>query len=79
VRAIQRTQFRAKNVKNDLNPTDLVKRNFCCETEGVVNLIVGCPGRSLPLIFCIHVRSGPIYWGGYLPCKKDYKVMVFYM
>jgi hypothetical protein len=28
------------------------------------------PGRSLPLIFCIHVRSGPIYWGGYLPCKK---------
>jgi hypothetical protein len=23
--------------------------------------------------------SGPIYWGGYLPCKKDYKVMVFYM
>jgi hypothetical protein len=37
------------------------------------------PGRSLPLIFCIHVRSGPIYWGDYLPCKKDYKVMVFYM
>jgi hypothetical protein len=35
------------------------------------------PGRSLPLIFCIHVRSGPIYWGGYLPCKKYYKVMVF--
>ena len=34
----------------------------------------------LPLIFCIHVRSGPIYWGGgYLPCKRDYKVMVFYM
>ena len=20
-------------------------------------------GSSLPLIFCIHVRSGPIYWG----------------
>ena len=37
------------------------------------------PGRSLPLIFCIHVRSGPIYWGGYLPCKKYNKVMVFYM
>jgi hypothetical protein len=35
VRAIQRTQFRAKNVKNDLNPTDLVKRNFCFETVGV--------------------------------------------
>ena len=40
------------------------------------------PGRSLPLIFCIHVRSGPIYWGGgiylakniirwwYFTCKK---------
>jgi hypothetical protein len=40
---------------------------------------VGNPGRSLPLIFCIHVRSGPIHWGGYLPCKKDYKVMVFYV
>ena len=36
-------------------------------------------GSSLPLIFCIHVRSEPIYWGGYLPCKKDYKMMVFYM
>jgi hypothetical protein len=35
VRAIQRTQFRAKNAKNDLNPTDLVKHNFCFETEGV--------------------------------------------
>ena len=36
-------------------------------------------GGSPPLIFCIHVHLGPIYWGGYLPCKKDYKVMVFYM
>jgi hypothetical protein len=36
VRAIQRTQFRAKNVKNDLNPRDLVKCNFCFETEGVI-------------------------------------------
>ena len=36
-------------------------------------------GSSLPLIFCIHVRSEPIFLGGYLSCKKDYKVMVFYM
>jgi hypothetical protein len=36
-------------------------------------------GSSLPLIFCIHVRLEPIYWGDYLPCKKNYKVMVFYM
>jgi hypothetical protein len=28
VRAIQRMQFCAKNAKIDLNPTDLVKRNF---------------------------------------------------
>ena len=35
MRAIQRMQFRAENAKNDLNPTDLVKRNFCSETEGV--------------------------------------------
>jgi hypothetical protein len=44
-----------------------------------VGIKILIPGRSLPLIFCIHVRSGPIYWGGYLPCKKYYKVMVFYM
>ena len=37
-------------------------------------------GGALPLTFCIHLRLGPIYWGeGYLPCKKDYKAMVFYM
>jgi hypothetical protein len=36
VRAIQCTQFRAKNAKNDLTPIDLVKQNFCFETEGVV-------------------------------------------
>jgi hypothetical protein len=35
VRAIQCTQFCAKNAKNDLDPTYLVKRNFCFETEGV--------------------------------------------
>jgi hypothetical protein len=35
MRAIQRTQFCAKNAKNDLNPADLVKRNFCFQTEGV--------------------------------------------
>jgi hypothetical protein len=27
-------------------------------------------GRSLPLIFCIHVRSGPIYWGVIYLAKK---------
>ena len=27
-------------------------------------------GAVLPLIFCIHVRSWPIYWGGYSPWKK---------
>jgi hypothetical protein len=28
------------------------------------------PGRSLPLIFCIHVRLGPIYWGVIYLAKK---------
>jgi hypothetical protein len=27
-------------------------------------------GRSLPLIFSIHVRSGPIYWGGLFILQK---------
>jgi hypothetical protein len=27
-------------------------------------------GRSLPLIFCIHVHSGPIYWGVIYLAKK---------
>ena len=35
VRAMQHTQFHAKNVKNDLKPTDFLKRNFQFETEGV--------------------------------------------
>ena len=45
----------------------------------VCPLSCGSSGDPFPLIFCIHVRSGPIYWGVYLPCIKDYKVMVFYM
>jgi hypothetical protein len=28
-------------------------------------------GSSLPLIFCIHVRSGPIYWGGGIYLAKN--------
>jgi hypothetical protein len=35
VRAMQRTQFRAKSAKNDLKPADFLKRNFYFETEGV--------------------------------------------
>ena len=40
---------------------------------------LGGEGGSLPLIFCVHVRSGSIYWGGIYLAGKDYKVMVFYM
>jgi hypothetical protein len=36
VKAMQRTQFRAKSAKNDLKPTDFVQRNFYFETEGVL-------------------------------------------
>lgn len=32
---MQRTQFCAKSAKNDLKPTDFLKRNFYFETEGV--------------------------------------------
>ena len=35
VRALQRTQFRAKSAKNDLKPTDFLRLNFYFETEGV--------------------------------------------
>jgi hypothetical protein len=44
----------------------------------VLYFVYHVSGRSLPLMFCIHVSSGPIYWGGHLPCRKYYKVMVFY-
>ena len=36
VRAMQRTQFCAKNAKNDLKPTCFLKRDFYFETEGVL-------------------------------------------
>jgi hypothetical protein len=70
------------------------------ETDALWNLTtitISCvrtlPGRSLPLIFCIHVRSGPIYWGGLFTSQKRNQgdgilhvksmnilyVMVFYM
>ena len=29
-------------------------------------------GSSLPLIFCIHVSSGPIYWGGVIYLAKKF-------
>jgi hypothetical protein len=34
---MQRTQFRAKRAKNDLKPTEFLKRNFSFETKGVYN------------------------------------------
>jgi hypothetical protein len=36
VRAMQRTQFRAKSAKCALKPTNFLKRNFYFETEGVL-------------------------------------------
>jgi hypothetical protein len=38
VRTMQCTQFHAKSAKNDLKPTDFLKRNFCFETEQALNL-----------------------------------------
>ena len=66
-------------LKNDINSDlDFLGATFCIKKLYRIqsNLF---SGGALPLIFCIHVRLGPIYWGGYLPCKKSYKVMVFYM
>jgi hypothetical protein len=54
VRAIQRTHFNAKNAKNHLNPTDLVKRNFCFETEGVYV----CKSEGVPEV---DVRATDIF------------------
>jgi hypothetical protein len=37
------------------------------------------PGEITPS-YILHTRAfGTYLLGGYLPCKKDYKVMVFYM
>jgi hypothetical protein len=38
VRTMQCTQFHAKSAKNDLRTTNFLKRNFCFETDGVLNL-----------------------------------------
>ena len=32
-------------------------------TNEQIMVVVRISGGSLLLIFCIHVRSGPIYWG----------------
>jgi hypothetical protein len=40
LRAMQRTQFCAKNAQNDLKPTDFLKRNVCFEMEGVHAIVI---------------------------------------
>ena len=54
-----RTQFCAKNTKNDLKPTEFVKHNFYLEMEGV------CPIIS---IISIQIK---FY---FLPCINTYHV-----
>ena len=39
VRAMQRTQFHAKSVKNDLKPMDFLKRNFYFKTDGIYSIL----------------------------------------
>ena len=36
MRAMQRMQFHAKSAKNDLKPTNFLKRYFYFETKGVI-------------------------------------------
>ena len=51
---------------------------ICCDASADQVQVSALSGGSLPLIFCIHVRPGPIYWGVFT-LQKNYKVMVFYM
>ena len=44
----------------------------------ILDLIDNLGGCALSYI--LHTRAfGTYLWGSYLPCTKDYKVMVFYM
>ena len=50
---MQCMQFRAWSAKNELKPTDFLKRNFYFETEGVHISLSGSPGHppELPPTF----------------------------
>jgi hypothetical protein len=62
----------------DMHPSGHWKTNLREENESwILCDEIICSGGAFPLIFCIHVRLGPIYWGGYLPCRKDYQVWYF--
>ena len=41
-----------------------------CRQERGIAWKAAASGSSLPLIFCIHVRYGPIYWGIIYLAKK---------
>jgi hypothetical protein len=36
-----------------------------------------CLGGALPLIFCIHMHSGPIYWGAIYLVEKIIRYGIF--
>jgi hypothetical protein len=40
-------------------------------------LMIYARGGALPLIFCIHVHSGPIYWGAIYLAKKIIRYGIF--
>ena len=73
MRAMQHTKFRAKNAKNDLKPTDFLKRNFYFETEGVfarldknvgLTLVLVTLHRNIQLVLSKTIRIGGIHGRG---------------
>ena len=55
----------------DVHPSGHWKTNLREENESwILCDEIICSGGALPLIFCIHVRSGPIYWGGIYLAEK---------
>jgi hypothetical protein len=59
-----------KNIRNNTWTSSLiVNSRSLFGSAQVVSSFIGTSGSSL-LIFCIHVHSGPIYWGVIYHAKK---------
>jgi hypothetical protein len=70
---LQHVQKTQRNTQSNTRNTQTVAHRRMHMEYGVNCLQKICmygSGRSLPLIFCIHVRSGPIYWGVIYLAKK---------
>ena len=73
VRAMQCTQFCAKSVKDDLKPTDFLKRNFYFEMEGVYGK------ASSYALTCYDEIGGCVLWvkwSSFKVCSRSQKTKV---